>query len=195
MQITDQTAAVTVAQLLLLDSEDAKTPIQMYINSPGGHVTAGMAIYDTMQFIRAPVATTCVGQACSMASLLLAAGAAGQRRSLPHSFVMIHQPSSGTQGQASDMERATRQILRIKAMLNDIYVKHTGQSHERIERDLDRDTWLSAEEAKEWRLIDSIILKREDPASTAKPASTESGASNSTSSSSTSTNGSTTAPL
>ena len=134
----------------------------MYINSPGGHVTAGMAIYDTMQFIRAPVATTCVGQACSMASLLLAAGEPGMRRSLPHSFVMIHQPSSGTQGQASDMERATKQILRIKAMLNQLYVKHTGQPVEKIERDLDRDTWLSAEEAKDWKLIDNIVFKREE---------------------------------
>ena len=173
-----------MAQLLLLDSEDSKTPIQMYINSPGGHVTAGMAIYDTMQFIRAPVATTCVGQACSMASLLLAAGEPGMRRALPHSFVMIHQPSSGTQGQASDMERATKQILRIKAMLNNIYVKHTSQPYEKIERDLDRDTWLSAEEAQEWRLIDKIVYKREDPAAT--PAAASSAASTPEPSSSTS---------
>lgn len=148
----------------------------MYINSPGGHVTAGMAIYDTMQFIRAPVATTCVGQACSMASLLLAAGEPGMRRSLPHSYVMIHQPSSGTQGQASDMERATKQILRIKSMLNQLYVKHTGQPVEKIERDLDRDTWLSAEEAKEWKLIDNIVFKREDPpAAPATPEASSSG--------------------
>ena len=177
LQITDQTAAVTVAQLLLLDSEDSKTPIQMYINSPGGHVTAGMAIYDTMQFIRAPVATTCVGQACSMASLLLAAGVPGQRRCFPHSFVMIHQPSAGTQGQASDMERATRQILRVKAMLNEIYVKHTGQPVEKIEKDLDRDTWLNAEEAKDWKLIDAIVYKREEAPSSPPSSETHSSSS------------------
>lgn len=150
-----------VAQLLLLDSEDAKTPIQMYIDSPGGHVSSGMAIYDTMQFINAPVVTTCVGQACSMASLLLAAGAPGQRRILPHSFVMVHQPSSGSQGFASDMERATDHVLRLKKILNAIYHKHTGQTLKKIRRDLDRDTWLSAEEALKWGLVDKIITKKE----------------------------------
>lgn len=133
----------------------------MYIDSPGGHVSSGMAIYDTMQFINAPVVTTCVGQACSMASLLLAAGEPGHRRILPHSFVMVHQPSSGSQGFASDMERATDHVLRLKKILNEIYHKHTGQTIKKIKRDLDRDTWLSAEEAVKWGLVDKIVAKKE----------------------------------
>lgn len=133
----------------------------MYIDSPGGHVSSGMAIYDTMQFINAPVVTTCIGQACSMASLLLAAGEPGQRRCLPHAFVMIHQPSSGSQGFASDMERATGHVLRLKKILNEIYAKHTGQKISKIRKDLDRDTWLTAEEALKWGLVDKVITKKE----------------------------------
>ena len=132
----------------------------MYINSPGGHVTSGLAMYDTMQFVRPPVSTLCVGQAASMGSLLLAAGEPGMRRSLPNARIMVHQPSAGFQGQASDIERHAEDILKTKRRLNEIYVKHTGQPYEIIERTLDRDHFMSPEQAKAFGIIDEVITKR-----------------------------------
>ena len=134
----------------------------MYINSPGGVVTAGMAIYDTMQFIRCPIATLCLGQAASMGSLLLAAGTKGMRFALPNARIMVHQPSGGFQGQASDIERHAEDIVKMKRRLNEIYVKHTGQTYEVIERTLDRDHFMTAEQTKEFGLIDKVLNKRED---------------------------------
>ncbi|KNC83711.1 hypothetical protein SARC_04041 [Sphaeroforma arctica JP610] len=158
--VNDYVASIIVAQLLFLESVDPTKPISMYINSPGGAVTAGMGIYDTMQYIQAPVSTVCIGQACSMGSLLLTAGEKGQRYALPYSRVMVHQPSGGASGQAADIEIQAREILKIRSTLNDIYVKHTGQTLERIEKSLDRDTFMSAQEAKEYGLIDEILYKR-----------------------------------
>src|SRR5271155_5217472 len=146
--VTDDLANLVTAQLLFLESEDPEREINMYINSPGGSVTAGLAIYDTMQFIRPPVSTLCVGQAASMGSLLLAAGEPGLRWSLPNARVMVHQPSAGFQGQASDIERHAEDILKTKRRLNEIYVKHTGQPYEIIERTLDRDHFMTPEQAK-----------------------------------------------
>lgn len=159
--VEDGMSALVIAQLLFLESENPKKEIAMYINSPGGHVTSGLAMYDTMQFIRPPVATLCVGQAASMGSLLLSAGEPGMRRSLPNSRIMVHQPSAGFQGQASDIERHAEDILKTKRRLNEIYVKHTGQPYEIIERTLDRDHFMSAEQAKAFGLIDEVISKRE----------------------------------
>lgn len=158
--IVDDTASLIVAQLLYLESENPQKPIQLYINSPGGVVTAGLAIYDTMQYIRSPVSTLCVGQAASMASLLLAAGASGERRSLPNARVMIHQPSGGASGQASDVAIHAREILDMRSRLNKLYVKHTGASLETIEQSMERDKFLSPEEAKEFGLIDEVIATR-----------------------------------
>ncbi|KAH7442313.1 hypothetical protein KP509_03G081600 [Ceratopteris richardii] len=162
--ICDDTSSLIVAQLLYLESENPQKPIQLYINSPGGVVTAGLAIYDTMQYIRSPVSTFCVGQACSMGSLLLAAGAPGERRSLPNARVMIHQPSGGASGQASDIAIHAKEILDTRARLNRLYAKHTGASIEKIEENMERDKFLSPEEAKEFGLIDEVIESR--PAST-----------------------------
>ena len=149
-------------QLLFLESLNPKKEISMYINSPGGVVTAGMAIYDTMQFIRCPIATLCLGQAASMGSLLLAAGTKGMRFALPNARIMVHQPSGGFQGQASDIERHAEDIVKMKRRLNEIYVKHTGQTYEVIERTLDRDHFMTAEQTKEFGLIDKVLNKRED---------------------------------
>eukprot|EP01134_Creolimax_fragrantissima_P000764 CFRG0764T1 len=158
--VNDYVASIIVAQLLFLESVDPSKPISMYINSPGGAVTAGMGIYDTMQYIQAPVSTVCIGQACSMGSLLLAAGEPGQRFALPYSRVMVHQPSGGAQGQATDIEIQAREILKIRSTLNDIYVKHTGQTLSHIEKSLERDTFMSANEAKAFGIIDEILHKR-----------------------------------
>ncbi len=149
-------------QLLFLESLNPKKEISMYINSPGGVVTAGMAIYDTMQFIRCPIATLCLGQAASMGSLLLAAGTKGMRFALPNARIMVHQPSGGFQGQASDIERHAEDIVKMKRRLNEIYVTHTGQTYEVIERTLDRDHFMTAEQTKDFGLIDKVLNKRED---------------------------------
>ena len=158
--IDDYMANLIVAQLLFLESENPDKDINLYINSPGGVVTAGLAIYDTMQYIRCDVSTMCIGQACSAASLLLMAGAKGKRYALPNSRVMIHQPSGGAQGQASDIEIQAREILYLRGRLNGIYVKHTGQPLEQIERDMERDRFMSGEDAKAYGLIDSVLEKR-----------------------------------
>eukprot|EP00887_Chlorella_sp_A99_P004222 scaffold15.g4222.t1 len=158
--IDDHLANVVVAQLLYLESENPEKLISLYINSPGGVVTAGLAIYDTMQYVRCPVSTLAVGQAASMASLLLAAGAPGQRRSLPHSRVMLHQPSGGAQGQASDIAIQAKEILKTRDMLNALYVRHTGQPAARIEDCLERDYFMSAVEAAEFGIVDEVIERR-----------------------------------
>src|SRR5437868_7861687 len=166
--IEDHMASLVVAQLLFLEAENPKKEIAMYINSPGGVVTSGMAIYDTMQIVRPPVSTLCVGQAASMGSLLLAAGAKDLRFSLPNSRIMVHQPSGGFQGQATDIMVHAQEILNLKKRLNEIYVKHTGQTYKAIEDALERDKFLTADMAKDFGLIDKVIEKRpEDP--TAKP--------------------------
>lgn len=158
--IEDYSANLIVAQLLYLESENPDKDINIYINSPGGSVTAGMAIYDTMQFVKPDVATMCVGQAASMGALLLAAGAPEKRYTLPHSRVMIHQPLGGYQGQASDIDIHAREILKMKDSLNRILVKHTGQDMEVVERDTDRDKFLSAEEARDYGLVDEVLSDR-----------------------------------
>ncbi len=155
--IDDYMANVVVAQLLFLESENPDKDINLYINSPGGVVTAGLAIYDTMQYIRCDVSTMCIGQAASAASLLLMAGAKGKRYALPNSRVMIHQPSGGAQGQATDIEIQAREILYLRNRLNNIYVKHTGQAIEQIERDMERDRFMSGDEAKAYGLIDAVL--------------------------------------
>ena len=162
--VEDHMASVIIAQLLFLESENAKKEVAMYINSPGGVVTAGMAIYDTMQFIRPKVSTLCVGQAASMGSLLLCAGDPGMRFALPNSRIMVHQPSGGFQGQASDILRHAEDIMKIKKRLNEVYVKHTGRDYDTIERTLDRDHFMSAEEAKEFGIVDQVYSKRPDDA-------------------------------
>jgi ATP-dependent Clp protease, protease subunit len=158
--IEDHLASLITAQLLFLEAENPKKEISMYINSPGGVVTSGMAIYDTIQFIRPAVATLCIGQAASMASLLLAAGEKGMRYSLPNARIMLHQPSGGFQGQASDIERHAEDIIKMKRRLNDVYVKHTGKEYETIERTLDRDYFMSAEDARAFGIVDEVISKR-----------------------------------
>jgi ATP-dependent Clp protease protease subunit len=158
--VDDGIANAIVAYLLYLDSDDQTKPIYLYINSPGGSVTAGLAIYDTMQHIKSEVVTICVGLAASMGSFLLAAGTKGKRMALPHSRIMIHQPSGGTRGQASDIEIEAREILRLRHQLNQIYVDKTGQPLEKIEKDMNRDFFMSAEEAKEYGLIDRVIEER-----------------------------------
>lgn len=166
--IDDHMANVIVAQLLFLESENPEKDIHLYINSPGGVVTAGMAIYDTMQYIKPAVSTMCIGQAASMGALLLASGAAGKRFALPHSRVMIHQPLGGYQGQASDIEIHTREILIIRDRLNAILAHHTGQPVEQIAKDTDRDNFLSAPQARDYGLIDAVLERRPDE--TVKPA-------------------------
>jgi len=160
--IDDHVASLICAQLLFLESEDPEKEIYMYINSPGGVVTAGMAIYDTMQYIAPPVATLCMGQAASMGSLLLAAGEKGMRYALPHSRILIHQPLGGAQGQATDIGIQAREILRMREDLNGILAGHTGQSMERIEKDTERDYFMTAKEALEYGIIDTIMSKRGD---------------------------------
>jgi len=159
--IDDIVANLVIAQLLFLEAEDPDRDINLYINSPGGVVSAGLAIYDTMQFIKSDVATICMGQAASMAALLLAAGAAGKRSALPHSRIMIHQPLGGSQGQATDIEIYTKEILTLRTELNKILVRHTNQSIDKIERDTDRNFFMSAEEAKAYRIVDKVITKFE----------------------------------
>ncbi|MCS6853842.1 MAG: ATP-dependent Clp endopeptidase proteolytic subunit ClpP [Elioraea sp.] len=161
--VFDQVASLICAQLLFLESENPNKDIAFYINSPGGVVTSGLAIYDTMQYIRSPVSTVCIGQAASMGSLLLAAGAKGKRYALPNSRIMVHQPSGGAQGQATDIEIQAREILAIRARLNQIYAKHTGQDLETIERTLERDRFMSGEEAKAFGLIDQVVENRPAP--------------------------------
>ncbi|ENZ83618.1 ATP-dependent Clp protease proteolytic subunit ClpP [Caulobacter vibrioides OR37] len=159
--VEDTMASIICAQLLFLESENPKKEIAMYINSPGGVVTSGLAIYDTMQYIKSPVSTVCMGMAASMGSLLLAAGAAGQRISLPNARIMVHQPSGGFRGQASDIERHAEDIIKTKRRLNEIYVKHCGRTYEEVERTLDRDHFMSADEAKAWGLVDHVYDTRE----------------------------------
>jgi len=156
-EVDDLTAGLVVSQLLFLSAEDSKKDISLYINSPGGSVTAGLAIYDTMQFIANDVSTICIGQAASMGALLLSAGAAGKRYALPNSRIMIHQPLGGARGQATEIEIQAKEILRIKSILNDILVKHTKQTIKKIEKDTDRDFFMSAEESKEYGLVDEVI--------------------------------------
>jgi len=161
--IDDAVSSVVCAQLLFLESENPKQDISMYINSPGGVVTSGLAIYDTMEYIRPDVSTVCIGQAASMGSLLLTAGAAGKRFSLPHSRIMTHQPSGGFSGQASDIEIHAREILNLRERLNGIYVKHTGKTLKDIEKIMDRDTFMAPEEALKLGLIDEVVDKRPKP--------------------------------
>ncbi len=158
--ITDDVANLITAQFLFLESEDPEKEISLYINSPGGSVTAGLAIYDTMQFIRPQVSTLCIGQAASMAAILLLAGAKGRRYALPHSRIMIHQPLGGAQGQATDIEIQAKEILRVRESLNDIMVRHSGQNLRKIEKDTDRDLFLPPEAAVEYGLIDEVIVSR-----------------------------------
>ncbi|XP_012061610.1 PREDICTED: ATP-dependent Clp protease proteolytic subunit, mitochondrial [Atta cephalotes] len=155
--VTDVVASAIIAQLLFLQSESSKNPIHLYINSPGGSVTAGLGIYDTMQYVLPPISTWCVGQACSMASLLLAAGTKGMRHSLPNARIMIHQPSGGVQGQATDIQIQATEILKLKQQINELYVKHTGQNLEEIAKSMERDNFMSPLQAKEFGIIDKVL--------------------------------------
>jgi ATP-dependent Clp protease protease subunit len=159
-EVNDDVANLVTAQFLFLESEDPEKEISFYINSPGGSVTAGLAIYDTMQFIKPPVSTLCLGQAASMGAVLLTAGQKGRRYALPHSRIMIHQPLGGAQGQAVDLEIQAREILRIREELNNIFVRHSGQKLSKIEKDTDRDMFMSPEQAVEYGLIDEVIVRR-----------------------------------
>ena len=158
--INDDVANVVIAQLLFLEADNPERDIHIYINSPGGSVSAGMAIYDTMQFLKSPVNTNCMGLAASMGSFLLAAGRPGKRSALPHSRIMIHQPSGGTQGSASDIEIQAREILYLRSKMNELFSKHTGRPVEQIERDMDRDRFMSAEEARDYGVIDNVLTYR-----------------------------------
>jgi ATP-dependent Clp protease protease subunit len=162
--VFDEVSSLVCAQLLFLESENPNKDISFYINSPGGVVSAGLAIYDTMQYIRSPVSTVCIGMAASMGSLLLTAGAKGKRYALPNARIMVHQPSGGAQGQATDIEIQAREILSLRKRLNEIYVRHTGQPIEAIERKLERDSYMSAEEAREFGLVDEVVENRPTPA-------------------------------
>ncbi len=168
--VEDHMATVIVAQLLFLEAENPKKEISMYINSPGGVVTAGLSIYDTMQFIRPKISTLCIGQAASMGSLLLCAGEAGMRYALPNARIMVHQPSGGFQGQASDIMRHAEDIMQMKRRLNEIYVRHTGKDYDTIENTLDRDHFMTAEEARIFGIVDQVIDKRPEEAEPAKSA-------------------------
>jgi ATP-dependent Clp protease protease subunit len=166
--INDDVANMIIAQMLFLDADNPGRDIYLYLNSPGGNVSSGMAIYDTMQFLRSPVNTICMGMAASMGSFLLAAGKAGRRSALPHSRIMIHQPSGGTQGTAADIEIQAKEILYLRAQMNGLYAKHTGRPLEQIERDMERDFFMSAEEAVRYGIIDSVITQAAgDPAKAA----------------------------
>ena len=160
--VNDGVSSLVCAQLLFLESENPNKDISFYINSPGGVVSSGLAMYDTMQYIKSPVSTVCIGQACSMGSFLLMAGAAGKRYALPNSRVMIHQPSGGAQGMASDIEIQAAEIVKLKKKLIDIYAKHTGQKHKVLEDAMDRDRWMSADEAKDFGLVDHVVSSRAD---------------------------------
>ncbi|RJP19189.1 MAG: ATP-dependent Clp endopeptidase proteolytic subunit ClpP [Candidatus Abyssobacteria bacterium SURF_5] len=157
--IDEWVAQLIIAQLLYLEAEDPEKDIYLYVNSPGGYVTAGLAIYDTMQFIRANVSTICIGQAASMGALLLAAGASGKRYALPYARILIHQPLGGARGQATDIEIQAREILKIREIINEIFVRHTGQTLQRIQSDTERDFYMSAEEAKNYGIIDEVLTK------------------------------------
>jgi len=159
-EIHDDLANVIVAQLLFLESEDPEKDVNLYINSPGGAVSAGLAIYDTMQYVRCPITTICIGQAASMAAMILAAGTKGRRKALPHARVMLHQPFGGAGGQASDIEIKAREVLRMKRLINEVFAEHTGQPLERVEKDADRDYYISATEAKEYGLIDDVVVSK-----------------------------------
>jgi ATP-dependent Clp protease, protease subunit len=159
--VEDGMASLAIAQLLFLESENPKKEIAMYINSPGGYVTSGLAIYDTMQYIRSPVSTVCVGQAASMGSLLLAGGETGLRVALPNARIMVHQPSGGYRGPASDIERHAEDILATKKRLNEIYVKHTGQTYETVDKTLDRDHFMTAEQAQKFGIVDRVFERRD----------------------------------
>jgi ATP-dependent Clp protease protease subunit len=161
--VTDEVANVIVAQLLFLESEDPDKGINLYINSPGGSVTAGLAIYDTMQYVKCPVSTICCGQAASMGALLLLAGATGKRYALPNARIMIHQPLGGAQGQATDIDIQAKEILRLRSYLNGLIVKHTGHTLERIEKDTERDYFMSAEDARQYGIIDEVVNKQGFP--------------------------------
>ena len=161
--INDDVANIVIAQLLFLDADNPERDIFLYINSPGGIISSGMAIYDTMQFLRAPVNTICMGMAASMGSFLLAAGSKGKRRALPHARIMTHQPSAGYQGTAADIEIQAKEVLYLRDQLNQLFAEHTGQTLEKIEKDIDRDRFMSAEEAKEYGLIDDVIVKKPKP--------------------------------
>lgn len=162
-EVNDDVANIIIAQLLYLESEDPDKEVMLYINSPGGIITSGLAIYDTMQYIKCPVSTLCLGQAASMASVLLCAGAKGRRLALPNSRIMIHQPLGGFRGQATDIEIHAREILHLRARLNEIYNRHTGQPVDKIKLDTERDFYLSAEDAKAYGLIDDVVGQRKDP--------------------------------
>ena len=162
-QVNDAVANAIVAQLLFLQFDDDKSDVHMYINSPGGSITAGMAIYDTMQFIKCDVATYCIGQASSMGAVLLTAGTAGKRNALPHSRIMIHQPLAGMEGTATELEIHAKEVIRVKRTMNEILLKHTGQTLDRLERDTDRDNFMSSEEAKAYGLIDNILERIPSP--------------------------------
>ena len=166
--VEDHMANLVVAQLLYLESENADKDIHLYINSPGGIVTAGLSVYDTMQFVNCDVSTICVGQAASMGALLLAGGTKGKRFALPHSRIMVHQPSAGYQGQATDISIHANEVLELKARLNEIMAKHTGQSVEKIEKDLERDNFMSAEKALEYGLVDTVLAERKEMSSKTK---------------------------
>ena len=162
-EIDDDVANTIVAQLLFLESEDPDKDINLYVNSPGGSVTAGLAIYDTMQYVKCPVSTICVGQAASMGALLLLAGAKGKRYALPNSRIMIHQPLGGAQGQATDIDIQAKEILRLRSYINGLIVKHTGHTIERIEKDTERDYFMSAEDARQYGIIDEVVVKQGVP--------------------------------
>ena len=172
--INDDVSNIIIAQLLFLDADNQERDIYLYINSPGGIVSSGMAIYDTVQFLRAPVNTICMGMAASMAAFLLAAGTKGKRSALPHARIMIHQPSGGTQGTAADIEIQAREILYLRSQLNELYSKHTQKTVEQIEKDMDRDRFMSAEEAVEYGLIDKVIQNVAESGDGKKPSSKES---------------------
>ena len=161
-EVTDDIANVVVAQLLFLESEDPEKDVNLYINSPGGSISAGLAIYDTMQYVRCPITTICVGQAASMGAVLLAAGGRGRRKALPHARVMLHQPYGGTRGQASDIEIQAKEIQRMSEVLNQILVEHTGQPADRIAKDTDRDFFMTANEAKDYGLIDDVVVNKKE---------------------------------
>ena len=173
--IEDDLANLVIAQLLFLEAEDPDKDIHLYINSPGGSVTAGLAIYDTMQYVKPAISTICMGQAASMGALLLAAGAKGKRFTLPHARIMIHQPLGGGQGQATDIDIQAREILRMRSELNRILVHHTGRALEQIERDTDRDFFMTAEQAREYNIVDEVISSKPTPRSAPEPVSVAAG--------------------
>ncbi|HEY7894533.1 MAG TPA: ATP-dependent Clp endopeptidase proteolytic subunit ClpP [Gemmatimonadaceae bacterium] len=168
--INDDVANIVIAQLLFLDADNPERDVNLYINSPGGSVSAGMAIYDTMQFMNSPIRTICMGMAASMGAFLLAAGSAGKRSALPHARIMIHQPSGGAQGTASDIEIQAREILYLRSKMNELMAKHTGRTVEQIERDVDRDRFMSSDEAKQYGLIDNVIVQARALATTDRKA-------------------------